>query len=73
MSKQPMSEWDKMVVADLKQDLENYKNGKLKTLSHKKSMQLVRQHIQKLQRKEQSHQAEYYRSIYQSPYARPAI
>lgn len=32
MAKQPRSEWDKMVVADLKQDLEDYANGKLKTL-----------------------------------------
>jgi hypothetical protein len=73
MSKQPMSEWDKMVGADLKQDLEDLANGKLKMISQEEAYRMMEVRLSELRQEEIKEQQQQYQSLNPFAYVNPAV
>ena len=55
MPKEPISAWDKMVVADLKQDLEAYERGELAAISAQAADRLLEEYIKEQRAREIQH------------------
>lgn len=73
MSEQPMSEWDKMVVADLKQDREAYQNGTLEIISQEEATRMMEARLSALRQEEIKEQQRQFQLPNPFNYANPAF